>query len=62
MMEKYAVDSSTIPATDDQLSSIKKLVNVIGADEAGDVTVKTASEAETVIKDLETRVRRCQNG
>jgi len=61
-MEKYAVDSAMIVASDDQLSTIKQLVNVVGSDEAGDITVKTASQAEKVIKDLESKVRRCQNG
>lgn len=44
MFEKYAVDLNEIPPTDDQLRTIKKL--------GGDLCVKTASEAEEVIREL----------
>lgn len=50
MMEKYAVDQSMIPPTDDQLITIKKL-NGILQKEASEV--HTADEADKLIKELE---------
>ena len=50
MMEKYAVDQSMIPPTDDQLITIKKL-NGILQKEASEV--RTADEADKLIKELE---------
>ena len=56
MMEKYAVDQSMIPPTDDQLLTIKKL-NGILQKEASDV--RTADEANNLIKELEKEAWSC---
>lgn len=48
-MEKYAVDLSLIPPTDEQLRVIKKLAG----EEYDQYIVKTASQAEEVIQELE---------
>lgn len=53
MMEKYAVDQSMIPPTDDQLLTIKKLSSVLEK-EASEVF--TADQANKLIKELEEEV------
>lgn len=50
MMEKYAVDSSMIPPTDDQLITIKSLRGMLHK-EASEVS--TSEEANNIIKTLE---------
>lgn len=52
-MEKYAVDLKSIPPTDEQFIAIKKLCKLNGVE--NDFMVKTASEAEGIIKQLELR-------
>lgn len=56
MIEKYAVDQSMIPPTDDQLTTIKKL-NYILQKEASEV--RTADEANKLIKELEEEAKEC---
>lgn len=56
MIEKYAVDQSMIPPTDDQLLTIKKL-NCILQKEASEV--RTADEANKLIKELEEEAKEC---
>lgn len=56
MIEKYAVDNSMIPPTDDQLITIKKL-NSILQKEASEV--RTAHEADKLIKELEKEAQEC---
>lgn len=50
MIEKYAVDLSMVPPTDDQLLTIKKLKGILQKEA---MEVSTAAEANTVIKELE---------
>ena len=50
MIEKYAVDLTEIPPTDDQIRVLKKLYLEVGEDFC---MPKTASEAEEEIKDMQ---------
>ena len=56
MMEKDAVDQSMIPPTDDQLITIKKLNGILHK-EANEV--RTADEADKLIKELEKEAEEC---
>lgn len=56
MMEKYAVDQSMIPPTDDQLITIKKLNDILQKEAS---EVRTADEADKLIKELEKEAEEC---
>lgn len=50
MIEKYAVDLSMVPPTDDQLLTIKRLGSILQKEA---MEVSTSAEANVIIKELE---------
>lgn len=54
MMEKYGVDLSELPATDDQLKELKKIASILQVDSVEEP--KNRVHAEELIKELRKKI------